>query len=403
MTANPWRLPPGWRWAPFGDVAKAVTNQVNPSDHPDETPYVGLENMEADTGLVAPSTLGDAGVTSAKHTFEADHILYGKLRPYLNKVAQPGVAGLCSTDIIPVAAGDDITADYLAAWMRSPEFVRRTKQVTAGANLPRIGVRAMEQLPVAVAPAEHQSWVAQQQTRISDAHERIRRTRDQIDELERSLYLAHVGPAHQDWSDWPRKTIAHLAEDAPGSMRTGPFGSSLRHSEFVDDGIAVLGIDNAVNNRFSWGERRFITAEKYEELRRYTVKGGDVIITIMGTCGRVAVVPEDIPTAVSTKHLATITLARDTALPEYVHGSIRFDPYVRRQMELRSRGAIMDGLNLTIIKSLELAVPPHDAQKTFARRIALLEQAQRQLSDMEERARELAVALTPRFFGLTAP
>ncbi len=166
--------------------------------------------------------------------------------------------------------------------------------------------------------------------------------------------------------DWGIKTINDLVDPDNGGIRTGPFGSDLLHSEFVDEGVAVIGIDNAVDNKFSWKERRFITLEKYQKLKKYTLYPRDVIITIMGTLGRTAVIPDNIPSAINTKHLAAITLNKSMANPFFISFSFRTDPYILAQLKGKNRGAIMDGLNLTIIKEIKVKLPPIELQNKFA-------------------------------------
>lgn len=186
-----------------------------------------------------------------------------------------------------------------------------------------------------------------------------------LDEYLKSTFYDMFGDNSPELSTWPVVKLESLTKAVKNSMRTGPFGSDLKHSEFVDSGIAVIGIDNAVHNKFTWDKRRYITAEKYQKLKRYTLYPRDVIITIMATTGRSAVIPNDIPLSINTKHLAALSLDPKKANPYFISYSIHSDQRIMRQISAKSRGAIMPGLNLGIIKNLEFNLPPVELQNKF--------------------------------------
>jgi type I restriction enzyme S subunit len=237
---------------------------------------------------------------------------------------------------------------------------------------------------------------------ILDKAEEISMLRAQADELVnqllRSTFLDLFSLNNPDYCTWRLVPVQDLAVKTKGAMRTGPFGSNLRHSEFVDSGIAVLGIDNVVNNRFQWAKMRYITEEKYKYLKIYTVYPKDVLITIMGTIGRSCVVPYDIPCSISTKHLAVITCDETKCEPLFLSHSLLFHPAIQEQITKATKGAIMDGLNLSIIKSLKLPLPPIGLQRIYSHIVNKIEDVNNSQNMSFEEISKLNSALMQRAF-----
>ncbi len=204
---------------------------------------------------------------------------------------------------------------------------------------------------------------------LSHCEELIQKRKQSIkllDEFLKSTFLEMFGEENPSYDDWKIDKIENYAFPKKGSMRTGPFGSALLHSEFKEYGeVRVLGIDNVVNDIFEMGNPRFITKDKFQELKRYQVYPGDVLISIMATNGKSAVVPNDIPTSINTKHLAAITPNTQKVLPFYLKYAIQYHPFILKQLRKNMKGAIMSGLNLSIIKKLQLSQPPILIQNKF--------------------------------------
>ncbi|WP_218950113.1 restriction endonuclease subunit S [Acinetobacter sp. YH12123] len=269
---------------------------------------------------------------------------------------------------------DILDKKYLYYFINS--VIDEISKLARHAIISNISISDLKNIDIIVPPLEEQRRIVA----ILDKADEIRQKRQQaiakLDELLLSEFLKKFSN-----KNFKSVMVQDLLETEK-NMRTGPFGSQLLHSEFVDEGIAVLGIDNAVKNQFQWGKPRFITEQKYQTLSRYTVKPNDVLITIMGTCGRCAVVPEDIPTAINTKHLCCITLDKTKCEPEFLHSYFLMHPTARNYLESRAKGAIMDGLNMGIIKELPVELPPLEDQKAFVKfkKVIL---SQKQIMDLD--------------------
>lgn len=315
----------------------------------------------------------------------------------VGKLSYPATAGGFISILRPDR--ERIDPDYLfrfISWARTQHEIRHLgRQTTNISNLDR--ERFLE-LPIPLPPLPTQRHIAKVLEQADCLRLQAQQMENCLQELRRSVFLSSVGPEAEGYGAWRVMGVSELATADKNSMRTGPFGSALKHSEFVDSGVAVIGIDNAVLDRFQWKERRYISEEKYKGLKKYQVFPGDVIVTIMGTTGRSAIVPEDVPLAISTKHLATITLSSEKATPEFLKYAIQYHPLIAEQIAAQNKGAVMDGLNLGIIKNLKLPVPPLAIQQRLSRAMKALDTESETLAKGRENFEQLFSALMQRAF-----
>jgi type I restriction enzyme, S subunit len=268
-----------------------------------------------------------------------------------------------------VPSPQQIDAKFLYHWLRTNRVY--LESLGNGATFKEVSKTVVERIEIPLPPLLEQRRIATILDLADALRAKRRVTLSGVDALLAATFLDvfETPGAHS----WPEVTIESLTAAIPNSIRTGPFGSQLLHSEFVESGIAVLGIDNVVQNDFLWARPRFITERKYQELKRYTVRPGDVLITIMGTCGRCAIVPRDVPVAINTKHLCCITLDQSRCLPIYLKSCFLLHPKVQLRLGVHERGAVMPGLNMQIIKELRIPLAPMQVQRQFAERVKSIE------------------------------
>jgi len=134
MFGDPVKNEKGWEVKKLKEILEVDAKSVNPTTLK-EYNYIGLEHIEKETGKILVIEKGK--VVSNKFIFSDVHILYGKLRPYLNKVATPSFNGICSTDIFPLKPRNSLMKDFIVAILRSKDFVNHSDTNAVGANLPR--------------------------------------------------------------------------------------------------------------------------------------------------------------------------------------------------------------------------------------------------------------------------
>ncbi len=207
-------LPPGWAWATLGDVLLPRRCKI-PSDPQSSLPFLGLEHIPANS--TRPIGFGKfADMRSAASQFLPGDVLYGRLRPYLNKVWKADRRGAASAEFIVFPERSDFDNEFLALLLHGGNFVSFAKHAVSG-DRPRIDVSEMAAFRFPIPPRREQARIAAEVNRLfaelDEAEAALARAREGVEQFRASLlHAACTGALTASWREAnpPTETGADL-------------------------------------------------------------------------------------------------------------------------------------------------------------------------------------------------
>lgn len=377
MSTDGDQLPDSWTATTLGELIDyGRTEKAEPHDIAPDTWVLELEDVERDSARVVQQlTFTQRQSKSTKNRFAAGDVLYGKLRPYLNKVVHASSPGVCTTEIVPLKPNRAVVGRYLFYGLRHPAFRAYVAEASHGVNMPRLGTEAGKRAPFVLAPYSEQQRIADKLdtvlARVDACRDRLARVAPLLKRFRQSvLAAAYSGRLSEDWPEaFPesRQSFADLGTVSGGLTKNARREAlSLRRP--------YLRVANVYANELLLSDVAEIglTPSEFEKTR---LQPGDLLIVegngSIDQIGRVAIWADEVADCCHQNHLIRWR-AGPSVMPKFGLYYL-LSPEGRGQIErVASSTTGLHTLSVSKVGALLMPLPTIDHQREIVRRVETL-------------------------------
>ena len=266
----------------------------------------------------------------------------------------------------------------------------------SGSTIPHIYFKDYGRQEVPALSAGQQSAIAE---RLDLAEQLVALIDDEtakLDSLVKSRFVEMFGDPVSNTMDWEISTIKETAV----TYGDGPFGSNLKSSDYVDEGVRVIRLGNILTGSFSERDRSFVSFEKYERLKKYECKPGEVVI---GTLGdpllRACIVPDFGVPSIHKADCMYYETDKSKVLPVFAMSVINQPTMLKRAM-LDMHGQTRARINSTQVGNLPMMLPPLALQQEFADFVNRVDKLRVEAQAQKEKLQTLYDSLAQDYFAI---
>jgi type I restriction enzyme, S subunit len=311
---------------------------------------------------------------------------------YVDKLFHGSIGAFCGI----FRPRNEIQRKYLAYWFKSEEFLKWRDSQAKGINIQNLRPSQIMQIEITLPPLPKQKHIAGILGKADRLRQLRRFAREMSDTYLQSVFMEMFGDPAKNPMRWQQPFLVTLCNPTNG-IKAGPFGSSIKKEIYTNRGIRVYGQEQVISGDFTLGDY-FISDSLFDDFKAYIVKPGDVLISLVGTLGKVVVVPDKIKPGIINPRLIKISPTERQLDPFFLKYFLE-NRSTQLNLLRMSHGGTMDILNSALLKELKIIAPPFPLQEQFARIVYNFERLHTQQREAERQAEHLFQTLLHKAFG----
>ena len=343
----------------LGEVCEINPDAANPAElYPNaHFNYIDISCVENGSGkFLGPNKIAtDEAPSRARRSVKQGDVLMSTVRPNLKAFAlltEIPERAIASTGFAVLRAKPErLLPGFLINVLRDDKSVDQMIGMAGKGAYPSINQMDVESVQIPLPPLEVQKEIVAE---IEGYQKVINGARAVLDH-----YRPHI-PIHPDW---PMVELGELCE----AIVTGPFGSALHQSDYVDDGIPVINPANIVDGTISTDGVKMISPATRDRLKEFTVRTEDIVIGRRGEMGRCGVVTSEMNGWLCGTGSFVIRL-KNECLARFAFFQI-VSPKVKQYLEEQAIGVTMKNLNQGILSAIQIPIPPLATQQAIVAEI----------------------------------